>query len=128
MLALPKNDRLRLHLPIIIKQGVGHNESPRRCQQRRKGPHGFKNLCSITPQEEILAPYFALANNIKPGLCDSDITAWITFFRATLFTYKVMRDPDAKEFATIRLRQEAAAKYFAVAYTPIQWIYKIVQK
>ena len=42
-------------------------------------------------------------------------------------TFKVLRDPDAREFATLGLRQEAAAKYFAVAYTPIQWIYKIVQ-
>ena len=90
-------------------------------------PPGLKNLCSVTPQEEILAPYFALADNIKAGLCKSDITAWSTFFRTTLFTFKVLRDPDAKEFATIGLRQEAAAKYFAVAYTPIQWIYKIVQ-
>ena len=90
-------------------------------------PPDIKNLCSVTPQEEILAPYFALANNIKAGLCASDISAWSTFFRTTLFTFKVLRDADAKEFATLGLRQEAAAKYFAVAYTPIQWIYKIVQ-
>ena len=44
-----------------------------------------------------------------------------------MLTFKVLRDPDAKEFATIGLRQEAAAKYIAVSYTPIQWIYKIVQ-
>jgi len=82
---------------------------------------------AVTLQEELLAPYFALANNIKAGLSQSDIAAWSKFFRTAVMTFKVLRDPDAREFATLGLRQEAAAKYFAVAYTPIQWIYKIVQ-
>ena len=86
-------------------------------------PPELKNLMVVTPQEEILAPYFALADNIKAGLCDSDIEAWNTFFRTTLFTFKVLRNADAKEFATLELQQEAAAKYFAVAYTPTQCIY-----
>ena len=90
-------------------------------------PPELNRLMAVTPQEEILAPYIALADNIKAGLCDSDIEAWNTFFRTTLFTFKVLHDADAKEFATLGLRQEAAAKYFAVAYTPIQWIHKIVQ-
>ena len=90
-------------------------------------PPALKDLTSVTPQEEILAIYYALGGNIKAGLSDSDIKAWGKFFRTTLFTFKVLRDPEAKEFATIGLRQQAAHLFHAVAYTPIQWIYKIVQ-
>ena len=90
-------------------------------------PPELKDLQSVTPQEELLAVFYALGENIKAGLSDADIKAWGKLFRTALFTFKVLRDPEAKEFATIGLRQEAAAKFHAVAYTPIQWIYKIVQ-
>ena len=98
-----------------------------RASNSAEKPPELKELTAVTPQEEIIAVYFAMAKNIKAGMSDSDIKAWGKFFRTTLFTLKVLRDPEAKEFATIGLRQEAVAKYFAVAYTPIQWIYKIVQ-
>ena len=84
-------------------------------------------LSGMTPQEEILAPYVALANNIKAGLTESDIRAWGIFFRTCQMTFKVLRDNDAKEFETLNHRQEAAAKYMAVAYTPVQWVFKLAQ-
>ena len=90
-------------------------------------PPELNNLTAITPQEELLAPYLALAANIKTGLTESDIQAWGTFFRTCQITFKVLRDNDSKEFETLNHRQEAAAKFVTVGYTPIQWVYKIVQ-
>ena len=85
-------------------------------------------LQAVTPQEEILAPYLALANEMKAGrLAQSDVDAWVKFFRTVLFTFKVLPTHLDKEFETIAIRQQAAARYFTISYTPVQWVCKIIQ-
>ena len=75
-------------------------------------------LQAVTPLEEILAPYLALANDMTAGrLAPSDVAAWLTFFRTALFTFKVLPTQDDKEFATIGIRQQAAARFFTISPT-----------
>ena len=64
----------------------------------------------MTPQEEIIAPYVALAKSMAGvSLADSDVDGWLEFFRTTLFTFKVLHSQEEKEFETITIRQHANA-------------------
>ena len=83
---------------------------------------------AMTPQDEILAPYYAIYMALKKGeMAESDVQAWRKFFSTALFTWKVLPTNEDMEFETLAIRQKAALTYQTISYTPVQWVCKIVQ-
>ena len=86
------------------------------------------SVMAMTPQEQVLAPYWALGAALKKGtVAESDVEAWRKFFCTTLFTWKVLPSTDDQDFETIGIRQEAALTYNVISYTPVQWVCKVMQ-
>ena len=84
-------------------------------------------LAAVTPQEEVLAPLWALGHLIQTNQLDGDDAAkWTKLFRTALVTFKVIMTNEGREFETMKLRQKAAIKYIAISYTPVQWVWKVM--
>ena len=45
----------------------------------------------------------------------------------TLVTVKVIKTSEEREFETIKQRQKATLKHTASSYTPVQWVWKVMQ-
>ena len=85
-------------------------------------------LQAASPQEELLAPFLALGHAVlSQNVANSDAQKWLSWMQTTLFTFKLLPTREAKEFETITIRQKAAHKYQMISYTPVQWVYKIMQ-
>ena len=85
-------------------------------------------LQAVSPQEEVLAPYYALGTAVKKKtIAKSDADKWKLFMTTILVTFKLLPGKEQKEFETIRIRQKTVHLYTLVAYTPVQWVYKILQ-
>ena len=85
-------------------------------------------LQAASPQEELLAPIFTLGHAVlSENVANSDAQKWLSWMQTTLFTFKLLPTREAKEFETITIRQKAAHKYHMISYTPVQWVYKIMQ-
>ena len=85
-------------------------------------------LQAVSPQEEVIAPLFALGQALKSkSIAGSDAQKWRECFSSALLTFKLLETKEEKEFETIKMRQEAAHKFVMISYTPVQWVYKINQ-
>ena len=95
----------------------------------RADPMAHKGgLRAATPQEELLAPIFALGQAcVANSLANSDAQKWLQWFQTARFTFKLLPTKEAREFETIAIRQRAAHLYSMISYTPVQWVYKIIQ-
>ena len=86
------------------------------------------SLAAVTPQEEVLAPLWALGTLIETNKIDAaDAAKWMTLFLTALVTFKVIKTSEEREFETIKQRQKAALKHTAISYTPVQWVWKVMQ-
>lgn len=91
-------------------------------------PMGSKGAWqAVSPQEQIIAVYWALATAIVRGLTREDIEKWNKHLLSAVFTFKILPTDEDKEFETIAIRQMAAHTFTAITYTPVQWVCKIVQ-
>ena len=61
------------------------------------------------------------------SLANSDAQKWLQWFQTARFTFKLLPTKEAREFETIAIRQRAAHLYSMISYTPVQWVYKIIQ-
>ena len=85
-------------------------------------------LQAVSPQEEVIAPLFALGQALKSkSIAGSDEQKWRECFSSALLTFKLFETKEEREFETMKIRQEAAHKYVMISYTPVQWVYKINQ-
>jgi hypothetical protein len=84
-------------------------------------------LQAVSPQEQIVAVYWALAAAVIKGITLDDVEKWKKHLLTAVFTFKVLQTDEEKEFETIRIRQIAAHTFAAITYTPLQWVCKIVQ-
>ena len=85
-------------------------------------------LQAVSPQEEVLAPYYALGTAVKnKAIAKSDADKWKLFMSTAVFTFKLLPGKEQKEFETIQIRQKTAHLHTLVAYTPVQWVYNILQ-
>ena len=86
------------------------------------------SLAAATPQEEVLAPMWALGTLIETNKIDAaDAAKWEKLFLTTLVTFKVIKTSEEREFETIKQRQKATLKHTAISYTPVQWVWKVMQ-
>ena len=86
------------------------------------------SLAAVTPQEEVLAPLWALGTLIETNKIDAvDAAKWMKLFLTTLVTFKVIKTSEEREFETIKQRQKATLKHTAISYTPVQWVWKVMQ-
>ena len=80
-------------------------------------------LRAVSPQEEIIAPLWALGSLIQEGrVTDSDIEMWTRALTTTLVTFKMLKTEEAREFETIMMRQAIHHQFQAIVYTPVQWV------
>ena len=85
-------------------------------------------LQAVSPQEEVLAPYYALGTAVKnKAIAKSDADKWKLFMTTTLVTFKLLPGKEQKEFETIQIRQKTAHLHTLISYTPVQWVYNILQ-
>ena len=85
-------------------------------------------LKAVTPQEEILAPYWALGALLHDKkISDSDAEMWKRLFLTTQVTFKLLKGDEDREFETMLIRQAGHHRFQAIVYTPVQWVCKIVQ-
>ena len=85
-------------------------------------------LQAVSPQEEVLAVYFALGTAVKnKTIAKSDADKWKLFMATTLVTFKLLPGKEQKEFETIQIRQKTAHLHTLISYTPVQWVYNILQ-
>ena len=93
-----------------------------------ENPHSERGaLTAVTPQEEVLAPQWALGHLIEANQIDAaDAAKWKKFFLTTLITFKAIKTNEEREFETIKQRQKASHKHIAISYTPVQWCFKVM--
>ena len=85
-------------------------------------------LKAVSPQEELIAPLWALGTSLQEGkVTDSDAEMWTNAFTTTLVTFKMLKTEEAREFETIMMRQAIHHQFQAIVYTPVQWVCKIMQ-
>ena len=84
-------------------------------------------LQAVSPQEQIVAVYWALAEAVVKGMTADDVEKWKKHLLTAVFTFKVLASDEDKDFETIAIRQLAAHTFAAITYTPVQWVCKIVQ-
>jgi len=85
-------------------------------------------LEAVTPQEEVLAPQWALGHLIQTNKIDAaDAEKWKKFYLTALLTFKLIKTSEEREFETIKQRQKATLKHLAISYTPVQWVWKVMQ-
>lgn len=85
-------------------------------------------LKAVSPQEEVLAPYWALGSLLQAGkVTDSDAAMWTRAFATVVVTFKMLKTEEAREFETILIRQAMHHQFQAIVYTPVQWVCKIMQ-
>ena len=85
-------------------------------------------LQAASPQEELLAPIFALGQACRSNnVANSDAEKWLHWLHTARFTCKLLPTKEANEFETIAIRQTVAHMYVIISYTHVQWVYKIIQ-
>jgi hypothetical protein len=52
---------------------------------------------------------------------------WTRFFRTTTICFRVVATSAQKEMITLQERMDHCINYASLAYTPVQWVYKIIQ-